>query len=213
MDEGQRAIAIEAIKTKNVIVLERYKNAVAICSELIDLCGQHQAALEELQFTRDTVKSAVGKLEREFHPKWYRSAGRVMSKFELVNDLFSGYHLALKGFINFKTMKPTLLASKSVFEVSRQYRWTWSMLSWVPPTLVRVSSNDLRFWLTDYPYGDVATAFATRDLAGFHRATQPAVNVVHRLSLETREGLDEFWNEVISQCGVEQNASSTKKRR
>lgn len=80
------------------------------------------------------------------------------------------------------------------------YRGLWQFYSRTMSSLVRVTSSDLRFWLTDEPYIGSAFEWAEKDRNAAKAWLSRPVGHGERffLSLETPQGLADYWQHVDS---------------
>lgn len=204
-DKRDVQIMLEAIKTKNALVVERFKYAWNSCQSIVDLSNQVDKGLIEFQSkapeTKKTKKSAfqfLGALKNDFHPTYYRQLKKLRSQMESTNDLLSAYSSTFVEMVNFGMLQ-NLVEHKKAYSANfilRNYRGLWTLYAEILTSLVRITSNDLRFWLTDTPYVLMADEYALEDfdsLRKFLFADEWDGKRFH-LSLETKEGIEIFWN-------------------
>jgi len=197
----------EVIKTKNTIIIERYKKCWELYEKLLDLTIEVEKELEEFlkiidetDGTRKNGKLFIGKLKVEFHPKFYRKMLKLLSSFEGTNDLISSYTYIFSDLVNIETLENILKNKKgnddnSIGDICRLYRGLWIKYSELISTLLRVTSSDLRFWVTDTPYVRYSDEWAIidRDLAIKFFSNRSGFERRFHISLETKRGLDRFW--------------------
>jgi len=208
----ENAVLLEAIRAKNSLVVERFRIADQTCQTLIELAIRMEPDLSEFQDSfsssensRDAA-SYLGALEREFHPKYYREFRKLRARFDITNDLLSAYSLAFIGWINIKNVKEicTKKACRTPGDISRTYRLIWTFFSGTMTRLLRITSNDLRFWLTDRPYTEAALVWAREvDMPQLHRFFMEELHApnIYFPSLEKAEGLEEFWKRLDGTTG------------
>jgi len=202
----EHAILLEAIKAKNGLVLERFRVAESACAELVGLTIRIETELAEFQAQyseggpKDS-KSYMGDLGRQLHPRFYREFRKIRTRFDVTNDLLSGYSIGLVDWIQFRNIEAICrdLKFTSPSHISRIYRLGWTFLSSTITRLLRISTNDLRFWLTDKPYTRVALRWAKeRELATLRTFFLLHLDKSKTFfpALESPEGLELFWKEV-----------------
>lgn len=203
--EHKQEILIEAIKTKNAMVLERFKNSWNSYNRLLELALEIDSDLDsfsksapETDGTKEKGMKYLGSIKKEFHPAKYRSLLKLISQFECTNDLLSSYSKVFSELLNFKAII-SIISSHDDWSgsfIRWKYRGIWMLYSVVIAKIIRISSTDLRFWLTDSPYISTATSHAVME---FHKtiewlqATSPT-GEFYTLSLETEAGIIDFWN-------------------
>ncbi|HUI89476.1 MAG TPA: hypothetical protein VLX61_12210 [Anaerolineales bacterium] len=201
------AILLEAVKAKNALVVERFRYAREACQAIAELSMTVDAELEvfrskapDTDGSLQATKKFMGALKTEFHPSHYRRLKKLRSQFETTNDLLSAYSVVMSDLLHFSTMEKVAIEKKirSAGNLSRTYRGLWTIYSEILTSLVRLTSNDLRFWLIDSPYIEQAEALAKED---FHQAMTFLLadswsGKSFRLSLETKEGLKSFWKSI-----------------
>jgi hypothetical protein len=209
LDSDQVAVMLEAIKAKNALVVERFKYSYEACQSVTALAINVDAELAlfrkkapKTDGTPESRDKFVAVLKSEFHPVHYRQLLKLRSKFESTNDLLSGYSTTLTPIIHI-SMLERIIEEKHYYSasaISRTYRGLWTFYAEIITSLVRLTSNDLRFWLTDCPYVVHAENWARRELESaqeFLLASDWGGKRFH-LSIETAEGLDEFWKGMSS---------------
>lgn len=204
--EHELSIIREAISTKNSIILERYKECWKQYDALANLCVEVDEELEkflnEAMETNGTEKSArafiQGDLANKFHPKFYRKAIKIRSKFDGGNDLISSYSVVFIELINIETLVAICKSKRSTSrsEICRIYRGLWTKYAEIIAIVLRASSSDLRFWATDIPYVQHTDQWAHLDyekiLRGFRSSSWSARNRNY-IALESKKGVDRFW--------------------
>lgn len=206
-DSKDLSIALEAIRTKNELVVERFKYAWTACQSIVDLAIKIEADLIEFQKTasktdgtKESTEKYLSAIRQDFHPKYYRQLFKIRSQFESTNDLFSAYSEVLADIVHFSTLEDiaTNKNLRSSSDISRTYRGLWKLYADIIIRLVRVTSNDLRFWLTDIPYAIPAEEWVKKDLdlaKQFLLAKDWGGKRFH-ITLESKEGLEQFWKAV-----------------
>lgn len=194
----------EAIRTKNSIIIERYKKCWELYEDLVDLTLDIEKDLETFvkntEETDGTWKSArkfIGTLRADFHPAYYRRFLKIRCTFEGTNDLISSYTFVFSEITNIDTLV-AIAKKKKIYsrgDICRLYRGLWTKYSEIVAILLRVTSCDLRFWVTDTPYVRHTDEWAKTDLAltlKFFNSASWQGQRLH-ISLETGKGLDRFW--------------------
>lgn len=205
--QHELSILLEAIKTKNTLIIERYKQTWALNEKLSDLIIELEVELDlfanESIETDGTWKSArqfIGKLKSDFHPAYYRKLVKLRVGFEGTNDILSAYTYTFLNIVNLDNLF-TVCKSKKIYsrgEICRSYRGLWTKYGEVVSSIIRITSGDLRFWVTDIPYIQHADNWAEYDLQLLQRfisANNWGNNRLH-ISLESKRGLDKFWHEL-----------------
>lgn len=206
-DQKGSSFLIEAVRAKNALVVERFRYAREACQSIVDLSLQVDDNLEDFRSkapktdgTLGATKKFMGALKMEFHPPYYRRLRKLRSQFESTNDLLSAYSVVMSDILHFNTMEKIVIAKdlRSSSDLCRTYRGLWTLYSEMLTSLIRLTSNDLRFWLRDAPYIIQAEQWAKQD---FQRAMEFLLakdwgGKSFRLSLETDEGLRAFWDSI-----------------
>jgi hypothetical protein len=116
---------------------------------------------------------------------------------ESTNELLSTYAMALTELLHFETLRDLFkdAGCQSSSDVRRVYRRTWSLGASVAMTLMRITSNDLRFWLNETPHAALATSWATRDLQRMkaYASATGMKQAVFELTLEEDGAVERFW--------------------
>lgn len=206
-NSNDMSIMLEAIKAKNALVIERFKFAWEACQSVVDLTIEVESELA--QFEKEIQKNISTKpdrlaihlrmLKHDFHPNYYRQLKKIRSRFESTNDLLSSYSKTMVGIVHFSMVEDIVKKKKlkSPSDINYAYRGVWTLYSEILISLVRLTSNDLRFWLTDTPFVIKADRWADKDfenVSNFLTADDWGGNWFH-LSLENEYGLQEFWKE------------------
>lgn len=203
--EHEMAVIMEAVKTKNEMVVKRFEIAHNACEQILKLQFSLEKDLSDFQNNFDPPKnksapnSYSGKLKREFHPEFYRQYRNIRSQFDTTTDLLSGYSMALSDWLHFDKFEEILEESecKTVSDVTRIYRMYWNFVSSTLRRLLRVTSNDLRFWLTDDPYIQYSVEWARKEdipaLKRFFVEDAQGKDIFYT-SLENKEKVSEFWH-------------------
>jgi hypothetical protein len=219
-DKRDVQIMIEAIKTKNALVVERFKYAWDTCQSIVDLSVQVDEGLIEFQSkapeTKRTKKSAfqfLGALKNDFHPKYYRQLKKLRIQLESTNDLLSAYSSTFVEMVNFGMLQ-NLVEHKKTYSgnfILRNYRGLWTLYAEILTSLVRITSNDLRFWLTDTPYVVMADEYALNDFDAVRKFlfSEEWHGKRFHLSLETEEGMGIFWNHMEQIVKREHNKANS----
>jgi|YNPNPStandDraft_1061719.scaffolds.fasta_scaffold73770_2 hypothetical protein len=207
--EKDSAILLEAVRAKNSLVVERFRYAREACQAIVDLAIQVDTDLEEFRLkapetdgTLPATKKFMGELKLDFHPKYYRRLKKLRSQFESTNDVLSAYSVVMSDLLHFSTMEKIAIEKKlrSSSDLCRTYRGLWTLYAEILTSLVRLTSNDLRFWLIDAPYIVQAERWAKQDfeLAMTFLLAKEWGGMSFRISLETKEGLESFWKSIQS---------------
>lgn len=197
----QLAFALEAVKAKNAMVQRRFEVAVAACSDLIalsnridsELKGRQQAAQEAPDDER--YARFIGSVRNELHPSFLREYRKLKGKFIVSNDLLAGYALVTTEIVQYRQFEAIAKAigCNRVSQAASLYRALWEHLVHLLTTLVRLSSSDVRFWLTDTPYMQTAELFAARELVLARAFFCGASHGYYRCLLEEPANLEKFW--------------------
>lgn len=201
------SILLEAVKVKNALVVERFRYAREACQAIVDLSMSVDTDLEVFRLkapdtdgSLQATKKFMGALKTEFHPLHYRRLKKLRGQFESTNDVLSAYSVVMSEILHFSTMEKIAIEKnlRSSGELRRTYRGLWTLYSEILTSLVRLTSNDLRFWLIDSPYIEEAEVQAKKDfqqVMNFLLAEKWNGNSF-RISLETKEGLKSFWKSI-----------------
>jgi len=203
-ESNDASIILEAIKTKNSLVIERFRYAYQTCESLTQLTIRLEEELREFQERAFEENKKIGKqryinkIERDLHPKYYREYTKLRGLFDSTNDLLSGYSIVLEKWIQFENVRNIIKSRKcqTISDVSRNYRICWTLISTVMPKLLRITSNDLRFWLTDLPYVIPATEWARKEDLDILRGYIKLHEDDYFVSLERPGMLERFWGEI-----------------
>lgn len=208
-DPNHLEILLEAIKTRNAIVLKRFDYAWSAVQEVNDLLFELDTELtafvrefkEGIQKAKDRRASRLlARLQDDFHPAYYRKLRKLRCKFEATNDLFSAYSLEFQEMLRIDSVKSIIEPGpQKVPDVVRTYRHLWDTYSAVMATLVRVSSYDLRFWLADVSYFQLAEKQAQADRKRITRHFLQNEQESWMLSLEDHDQSNAFWELVEAQ--------------
>ena len=130
-----------------------------------DFLDEFRAKMPETDGTLQATKKFMGALKVEFHPPYYRRLKKLRSQFESTNDVLSAYSVVMSDILHFSTMEKIAIEKKlrSSSDLCRTYRGLWTLYSEILTSLVRLTSNDLRFWLIDAPYVIQAEVWAKKD--------------------------------------------------
>jgi hypothetical protein len=168
-DDKDVTILLEAIRAKNTLVVERFKYAWEASQEIVGLAIQVDAELEEFRVnapqtdgTLDATKKFMGALRGDFHPKHYRYLKKLRSRFESTSDVLSAYSIKMADIIHFSMVEKISIEKqlRASSDILRTYRGLWTLYSEILTKLIRLTSNDLRFWLTDTPHVNIAEDWA-----------------------------------------------------
>ena len=201
-DPNHLQILLEAIKTRNALVLRRFDFAWAAAQEIADLVDEVETALAPLLAGFQKVKAKKVGMEgvadhilHTFHPTYYRKLRKARAKLEATNDLFSAYSLEFLEMLRSQRLKELLVSAKceTVSDMSRTYRHIWGVYSTVISLLLRVTSYDLRFWLADISYFEFAHKRANVDRALVEEHLRSNSDRIWTLSIENRKIVDEMW--------------------
>jgi len=200
------SVVIEAIKTKNALVLERFKIAEQATNDLMNLTIRIEADLKKFREKHskgDNKTNFLNTLRDEFHPIYYNEYRKIRPQFDITNDLLSGYTIGLSNWVRFENISSLCKECdfKSQNDISRLYRMVWIFLLSTITWHLRLSSNDLRFWLTDKPYSKIALKWMQEHefpaLTNFLIRGLFETKLTHFPILESKLVLEEFWNEVV----------------
>lgn len=201
------SVMLEAIKAKNTLVVERFKFSWNTCQDIIALSIDVEKGLDDFA---ETIKDYEWKTKRGrkkimwnlniFHAKYARQLKKIRCNYDSTNDLLSAYSSQFITILHLETFEK--IADKHNFTTRSQclrlYRGLWQFYARVMSSLVRVTSSDLRFWLTDEPYIKPAFEWSEKDYKGsveWLSKTEGYGNW-HFLSLETPGGLSDFWEHI-----------------
>ncbi len=209
--KGQKAdyelkLLIEAAKTKNNMVVERFRIASDMCARISELSIELDNQLDIFQKEAKkegkpiNVEKYINRIKRDFHPKYYRDLKRILTRSNSTNDILAAYAEILISFINYGNIKKILnrCEIKSLGEVSRMYRSVWDKGIFMVTSALRASANDLRFWLTDHPYRIEANEWGKKNdqRVLFEYLTRKKNIEKYYFSLDHRNKLEEFWDYV-----------------
>lgn len=202
--EYELSILREVIKTKNSIIIERHKQSIALNDNLLTLSFDVEDSLKEfakdkteLKTSGKTARQFIGQLKTDFHPEHYRKLCKKRSSFDATNDLISAYSYVFLDILKIDNLIQ-IAKSKELYstgDICRLYRAMWSKYIETISVVLRVTSGDLRFWITDTPYVVQAHEWAKHDLQRCIESLEKrnSNNERFHLSLETKRGLDKFW--------------------
>lgn len=137
----------------------------------------------------------IGKIRNDLHPAFLREFRKLKGRFIVANDLLSAYSLISTEIVQyrqFEFISKTLSHAKKS-ESASLYRALWEHLVHLLSTMTRISSSDVRFWLTDNSYMRTAELSAARELE-FARTF--FIGVSHgycQCILEEPENIKMFW--------------------
>lgn len=202
-------ITLEAIRAKNLLITKRYEQAFAAHQDLVDLTleledrlGDFRKTSSQTDGTFESSKKFVGELREQVHPEFYRRFRKIRSQFDSTNDLLSSYSIVFTEIVHIEYLQKVYKVKNeySGSSILRIYRGQWVKLAEIVASLLRISSSDLRFWITDAPYAVHAEHWAKRDLAKVNQffEAEDWGGMHFRLSLEKRDGLTEFWDSFLS---------------
>jgi hypothetical protein len=204
--EFELSILTEAIKTKNAIILERYKQCCSLNEGLISLSVEVEVDLSkfiqnktEADTNWKTARAFIGQLKTDFHPEHYRKLCKIRSSFDSTNDLISAYSYTFLDVVKIDNLIKIAKENKcySIGDICRLYRSLWAKYTENVAVLLRVTSGDLRFWITDTPYVILADEWAKLDLSlCIQSLSNEKRDTRFHISLETKKGLDKFWYEL-----------------
>lgn len=209
-DSKDLAIVLEAIKAKNELVKERFGYAYASAQQVVELSIKVESELIDFRknvMTQTTNKSDgkryIALIKQDFHPKYYRQLTKIRSGFESTNDLLAAYSEIMSDIVRINMLEQIVETKmyNSPSDINRSYRGLWTLYSNIVTSLVRLTANDLRFWLTDNPYVVQAEQWAQDkdlDLARQFLLSRDWGGRRFHLTLESKEGLEQFWKAVSS---------------
>jgi hypothetical protein len=202
--KAELAIVLEAVKTKNALVSKRFDIAANAAEELLNLTLELEDELHATSQDRSHPSHEkkgndyINSLEQAIHSKYYRRLMRIRSRFEMTNDLLSSCSIQATEFLNIKHVKSLIRKSNATSnaQIRMLYRKIWTLAASSMLSLIRVTSTDLRFWLSDIPHGPKSDEWAKRD---FQLAKdyflQSAGRKEFYLEIERDGGTDKFWND------------------
>ena len=196
-------ILLEAIKTRNALVLKRFDFAWLAAQEVVELNSLVETELSEfikaipvsIKSKKDRLNYFIPNLCDGFHPPFHRKLREIRSKFEATNDLFSAYSIEFYEMLRADNLESMLRAPqhKTVSDAARTYRQLWSSYGAVMLTLIRVSSSDLRFWLTDAGYFLIAKQQAKEDRKHIESHFQSGSHESWNISIEDSKAVKHIW--------------------
>lgn len=199
------SVMLEAIKTKNILVVERFRYAWSSCQDIVRLAVRVEEMLPEFLLkarqtdgTVQSVKNFLGDLRSDFHPQHYRELTKLRCQFEATNDLLAAYSGVFVDVLHYSVVGE-ISKKKKLFQTSdiiRLYRGLWLFYTRILTSLLRITSSDLRFWITEKPYIIKATEWAEKDWVNAKEyLLQPeGQGIKYRLSLENPEKFNVFWD-------------------
>ena len=204
--EFELSILTEAIKTKNAIILERYKQCCSLNESLLRLSVEVEDNLakfvgnkKEIEANWKSGRTFIALLKTDFHPQYYRKLCKIRTSFDSTNDLISAYTYSFLDLIKIDNLMKVAKENEyySVGDICRLYRSLWVSYTENVAVLLRVTSGDLRFWITDTPYVILADEWAKLDLSlCMESLSNKKRETRFHISLETKKGLDKFWYEL-----------------
>ncbi|EAR20799.1 hypothetical protein [Nitrococcus mobilis] len=203
--EQELSVMLEAIRAKNTLVAERFRFAwntsqsiIGVALEVEEVQEELKNAIQDYQWKTKTGRSKILWQLQEFHARYARKLKKVRCSYDATNDLLSAYSSVFDSLLHLDLLSEFAdargLTKRS--DVLWLYRGLWQFYARVMSSLVRVTSSDLRFWLTDEPYIAAAFIWATKDLDAAKAWLSRPVGHGQRffLSLETPGGLVDFWS-------------------
>ena len=193
----------EAARLRNAMVLKRFEYAWNVCEEHTAFLAGLEEELRsfESEARNESVDETLEALFRRIHLKHIRRFRVLRSRFDATNDLFVAYSLALLQMLRWSNLKPILVELKEgephLADIVRHYFFIWSTTIDIMHALVRLTANDLRFWLSDYSYLQRAHEQAALDgkmLDAVIRGHHSSSKGTWQLSLESERGLESFWS-------------------
>lgn len=198
LDRGKEelAVTLEAIKIRNQFVFARYQYAFTSCEAMNELVQEIDSELlREKSNNHESGRKYLDYLGHEFHPKFYRRFQKLRTKFEMTNDLLASYSMTTAALVRFKKVRElcekNLCKSKS--DINDLYRHLWHHYSGLMTVLIRVASNDMRFWLTDKPYVMEAQRMAEKELELFEDYFTSGSRSSYLTLLENAKNVEVFW--------------------
>ena len=200
----QDSLVIEAIRTKNSLVKERFNIAQETILEFQELTVELERELQSFQdkFLSKTdgedFSKYLGRLKRNFHPKFYRKFRKIRTRLGMTNDALSGYSLALIRLVNISFVEEIAEEKKlkNPSDISRTYRMSWTFLLSTLTALLRITTNDLRFWLTDKSYSEKAYNWAIEyEIPAIKKflIDDNKGKTVYFITLTNSDNLEKFW--------------------
>ncbi|MFT6030860.1 MAG: hypothetical protein ACI8O8_002606 [Oleiphilaceae bacterium] len=146
-----------------------------------------------------TARVFIGQLMTDFHPAHYRKLCKIRSSFDSTNDLISAYSYTFLDVVKIDNLIKIAKENEcySIGGICRLYRSLWVKYTENIAVLLRITSGDLRFWITDTPYVILADEWAKLDLSlCVQSLSNKKADTRFHISLETKKGLDKFWYEL-----------------
>jgi hypothetical protein len=121
-------ILLEAIKTRNALVVKRFEYAWEASQALANFtmdCEEALRSFREAQPDELNVKDYINKLQHDFHPVQLRRFKKIRGQFEAINDLFSAYTIMCLRMLQWSNVDSILQsqARLGVSDVNRSYRF------------------------------------------------------------------------------------------
>lgn len=166
-DDAKTKLLLEGYKTKTNLVSKRFDYAWDASQSLIQLAIDVEIELPD--FNGSSSEEFLDVLIKKFHPRFYRKFTKVRSSFEATNDILSSYSCEISYILNGRNLQRLIKKAKIpaennyVNDVKRFYRKVWTRCAEVMASLIRVTSNNLSFWLTEVPIGKVSDNWAKED--------------------------------------------------
>jgi hypothetical protein len=206
-DAREVAILIEAIRAKNALVIERFKLAAQACDAILDLAlkveddvATFATTAPKTNNTRAKARTFLGALRNATHPACYRRMKKLRARFECTSDILSAYSFRVSGILHPDVLAEIVEHKKqySATDILRTYRGMWMLYADVLARLLRLTANDLRFWLVDTPHVSIADRFANDDVDHIKRFMLAHSWPEGRLELILQQpgGLRRFWKAV-----------------
>lgn len=218
--DQELSVMLEAIRAKNTLVVERFRFAwktsqeiVAIALEVDESIDDLKETIKSLDWSSNSGRNKVLWHLQQFHAKYARRLKKVRCNYDATNDLLSAYSAVFDNLLHIDIVAQ-IADSKKVSKRSDLlwiYRGLWQFYSRVMGSLVRVTSSDLRFWLTDEPYIAIAFSSAENDYAEALDWLSRPVGHGERffLSLESPGGSAGFWR--LVEASFSEDARDTAK--
>lgn len=199
-------LVVEAMRAKNALVQKRFEFAWFAAQDMgkleVDVIEGLDNWDPEIKKEDSSIKSFsfLNALEQQFHPAYYRRLRAVRAAFEATCDVLAAYSLQVQNLLNFRSIKSLITAScpDRPSDIKRSYLHLWSSATATMFAMMRITSTDIRFWLSELPHLRVADKWAQEDIRRLRHYTKNKDSDIFYLSLESTKGLEKFWEEVES---------------
>ena len=211
----EQNLILEAIKTKNILIVKRFEYAWTNCTELMEIFIEQDIKYRKCE--SDLKSNHNGKLsseellkviKNELHPPFFGKLSHYRGRFEATNELLSSYTIEIFNALSFATFENLVREYKekrnkdnaSLSDIRFIYTNLLNLSLSSLSSLLRISSNDLRFWASEISYNEICDKFAKEDIKKMCEyivsTTGPEIFF---LSIEREVGLEDLWKEVSKQ--------------